>query len=89
MNHEPLLGMPYPRMLHAKLLAMREAGVARISALGGLTNPAKAPYWPNPKVIQAAQFFPEKPVERVLGEFATRLVGADLASALTDAWQAV
>jgi hypothetical protein len=66
---------------------MRGAGLSRISCLGGLTNTAQAPYWPNPVVIKAAQFFPDKPVEQVLGEFATRLVGPAQASSLTTAWQ--
>jgi hypothetical protein len=87
MNHEPLLGLPFPRMLHEKFNAMRGAGLSRISCLGGLTNNTQAPYWPNPVVIQAAQFFPEKPVEQVLSEYATKLVGAGQASALTAAWQ--
>jgi hypothetical protein len=87
MNHEPLLGAPFPRLLHAKLTAMRDTGITRISALGGLTNAARAPYWPNPVVLQAAQFFPDKPVETVLHEFATRLVGPAHAAALSDAWR--
>lgn len=87
MNHEPLLGLPFPRMVHEKLRAMQGAGLDRISCLGGLTNTSQAPYWPNPVAIQAAQFFPEKPVEDVLTAFATRLVGPDHASALTRAWQ--
>jgi hypothetical protein len=87
MNHEPLLGLPYPHLLHAKLLAMRETGLNRISALGGLTNTAQAPYWPNPVVIRAAQFFPEKPVAQVLTEFATTLVGPAHAASLTTAWK--
>lgn len=87
MNHEPLLGLPFPRLVHTKLTAVRETGLQRISALGGLTNTSKAPYWPNPVAIRAAQFFPEKPVEQVLTEFATSLVGAAHASALTTAWK--
>src|SRR5690606_9267177 len=87
MNHEPLLGLPFPRLLHAKLAAMRHIGLARISCLGGLTNPAQAPYWPNPVVLRAAQFFPAKPVEQVLAEFAASLVGEAHARTLTDAWQ--
>ncbi|MEO7598556.1 MAG: hypothetical protein ABIV50_06465 [Opitutus sp.] len=87
MNHEPLLGIPFPRMLHEKYTAMRTAGLQRISCLGGLTNPGQAPYWPNPVVMTAAQFFPDKPVSQVLSEFATRLVGATHASALTQAWE--
>lgn len=86
MNHEPLLGLPFPRLLHEKLSAMRTTGLHRISCLGGLTNTAQAPYWPNPAVIQAAQFFPDKPVDAVLTEFATRLVGAADAAALVAGW---
>jgi hypothetical protein len=87
-NHEPLLGLPFPRLIHEKLLALRETGIARVSCYGGLANAAKAPYWPNAVVIQAAQFFPDKPVDQVLGEFATRLVGTAHAGALTTAWRA-
>ena len=87
MNHEPLLGLPFPRLLHAKLTAIRETGVTRISCLGGLTNAAQAPYWPNPVVMQAAQFFPDKPVESVLREFAARLAGPAHAATLSNAWR--
>ena len=87
MNHEPLLGLPFPRLLHEKLTAMRDVGLARISCLGGLTNPAQAPYWPNPVVIRAAQFFPDKPIEQVLRDYATSLVGSAHARSLTEAWQ--
>jgi hypothetical protein len=88
MNHEPLLGIPYPRMLHAKLLAMRDTGVSRISALGGLTNPAQAPYWPHPAILQAAQFLPDTPVDEVLRTFARALVGETHAAALVAGWDA-
>ncbi|HRG57217.1 MAG TPA: hypothetical protein PLG56_14325, partial [Lacunisphaera sp.] len=87
MNHEPLLGLPFPRLLHQKLTAIRDTGLNRISALGGLTNTGKAPYWPNPVVIRAAQFFPEKPIETVLTEYATQLVGPAQAATLSGAWK--
>ncbi|MEY2878037.1 MAG: hypothetical protein RLZZ15_417 [Verrucomicrobiota bacterium] len=87
MNHEPLLGAPFPRMLHAKLLAMRATGLNRISALGGLANPARAPYWPNIAALQAAQFFPEKKIDDVLRDYAATLVGAPHAPALADGWR--
>ncbi|MDP3071065.1 MAG: hypothetical protein Q8N18_12295 [Opitutaceae bacterium] len=86
MNHEPLLGLPFPRLLHAKLLAMRETGLNRISALGGLAHPAKSPYWPNLPALQAAQFFPARPIDEVLRDYASTLVGAAHASTLADAW---
>ena len=37
---EPLLGIPYPRQLHQKLISMRDTGLTRISALGGTSAPA-------------------------------------------------
>lgn len=85
MNHEPLIGLPTPRLLHRKLLAARETGVSRLSALGGLTHTAATPYWPNTVALQAAQFFPEQPIDEVLQRYAERLVG-DEASALNQAW---
>lgn len=86
-NHEPLLGLPFPRLLHQKLTAMRQLGLQRASCMGGLANAPQAPYWPNAAVIQAAQFFPEKPVDTVLTEFATRCIGSEHANALTAAWR--
>lgn len=87
MNHEPLLGAPFPRLVHSKLMAMRDTGLNRISAFGGLANVAQAPYWPNTAAIRAAQFFPEKPIEDVLRDYATQLVGAAQAPTLSDAWR--
>jgi hypothetical protein len=69
-------------------MAVHETGVRRISALGGLANPAQAPYWPNPAILRAAQFFPEKPIDAVLADFAQTLVGPAHASALVSAWDA-
>jgi hypothetical protein len=87
MNHEPLLGLPFPRLIHAKLSAARATGVARMSALGGLSNTVRAPYWPNPAAIQAAQFFPDRSIDDVLHDYASRLVGAADAAALNTAWR--
>jgi hypothetical protein len=86
MNHEPLLGLPFPRLLHAKLRAMHHAGITRASCLGGLANVTRTPYWPNPVALQAAQFFPATPIDEVLRAFSTRLVGAADAAALDEAW---
>jgi hypothetical protein len=86
-NHEPLLGLPFPRLVHAKLMALRDTGVRRVSCYGGLANPERTPYWPNPVAIRAAQFFPDKPIEVALQEFAEQLVGADHATVLTEAWR--
>jgi hypothetical protein len=87
MNHEPLLGLPFPRLVHAKLRAAAATGVSRISALGGLAHTTRTPYWPNPVALQAAQFFPERPIDEVLREFAVQLVGEAYADRLAGGWQ--
>ncbi|MCX6945720.1 MAG: hypothetical protein NT173_13340 [Opitutales bacterium] len=86
MNHEPLLGLPYPRMLHRKLTAMRRLGLNRISALGGLGNTAVTPYWPNPAILRAAQFTPRLTVDAVLRATARQFVGERHAPSLVAAW---
>ncbi len=86
-NQEPLLGLPFPRFVHAKLRAARDAGVNKVSALGGLAHTAATPYWPNPVAIQAAQFLPDEPIDAVLGSYATGLVGEAQAGALVEAWR--
>jgi hypothetical protein len=88
MNQEPLLGIPFPRALHQKLLAVRDTGITRISAFGGLANTTATPYWPNPEAIRAAQFFPETPIADILLAYAQRHVGAQHAPALVAAWDA-
>ncbi|MGH8020414.1 MAG: hypothetical protein ACREIA_19450 [Opitutaceae bacterium] len=74
-NHEPLLGLPYPRALHRKLAALRELGASRVNGFGGLTNTRKMPWWPNPAVIRAVQFTPERALDDVLSGLARGWVG--------------
>ena len=88
MNQEPLLGIPFPRALHQKLLAVRDTGITRISAFGGLANTTATPFWPNPEAIRAAQFFPETPIDDILLAYARRHVGVKNAPALVTAWDA-
>lgn len=88
MNQEPMLGVPFPRSLHQKLLAVRDTGVTRISAIGGIGNTACTPYWPNPGAIRAAQFFPKTPIGDILLGCAERFVGPTRAPALLAAWDA-
>ncbi len=88
-NLEPLLGTPFPRMLHQKLIAMHEAGFEAASAWGGLLHLEKTPYWPHPDVIRAAQFRPDVSTDDVLRQTATRYVGAEQAETLVSAWDAV
>jgi len=71
-NMEPLLGIPFPRLLHQKLIALNEAGFERISAVGGLLNTDRTPFWPNPEVIRAVQFFPSLSLDEILVKAAAR-----------------
>ncbi len=86
-NHEPLIGLPFPRLVHAKLKSAAATGIARMSALGGLAHTTRTPYWPNVVALQAAQFTPDRPIDAVLAEYATQLVGPELAPALDRAWR--
>jgi hypothetical protein len=88
-NLEPLLGIPFPRQLHEKLEALRETGFENISALGGLLNTTETPFWPNPRILQAAQFNPELSPDVVLQRAAVDWVGEAHAEGLVSLWDAV
>jgi hypothetical protein len=88
-NIEPLLGIPFPRMLHAKMASMKDKGFRHISVLGGMLNTEKTPYWPNPEVQRAIQVNPEASIDETLKTAATRWVGAENADKLVACWDAV
>jgi len=85
-NQEPLIGIPWPRMIHARLTQLKDIGADLVSAMGGLANTAAAPYWPNPAAIRAAQFMPERSIDDVLNDEAVRFAGAKHGPALARAW---
>ncbi len=85
-NQEPLIGIPWPRMIHARLTQLKGIGAEMVSAMGGLANTTAAPYWPNPAAIRAAQFTPERPIADVLADEAVRFAGATHGPALAQAW---
>ncbi len=85
-NQEPLIGIPWPRMIHARLTQLKDIGANMVSAMGGLANTAATPYWPNPAAIRAAQFTPERSLDDVLADEAVRFAGAKFGPALAQAW---
>jgi hypothetical protein len=87
-NFEPLLGIPFPRMLHKKLLSLKNLGVRGVSAHGGLLNTGQTPYWPNPEIIRGAQLTPDVPIDELLFEIATAWAGSQ-AQRLVDLWDRV
>jgi len=86
-NQEPLIGIPWPRMIHARLTQLKGIGANMVSAMGGLANTTAAPYWPNPAAIRAAQFTPDRPIADVLAAEAVRFAGATHGPALAKAWE--
>ncbi len=87
MNHDPVLGLPFPRLIHAKLSALQAIGAHRTSCFGGLVHPTATPYWPNPVAIQAAQFMPAESIDTVLRHYADQLVGPTHGATLDAAWR--
>jgi hypothetical protein len=85
-NQEPLIGIPWPRMIHARLTQLKGIGIDLVSAMGGLANTSAAPYSPNPLAIRAAQFTPERSIDDVLADEAARLAGTKHGPALAKAW---
>ena len=85
-NMEPLLGIPFPRMLHQKLTALRAMDARCVSAFGGLLHTARTPYWPNPEVLRAFQLDPTRAIDDVLHRLAKRWAGPDYAGLLMDLW---
>jgi hypothetical protein len=87
MNHEPLIGLPFPRLLHQKISALKSIRANRVSCFGGLAHAEATPFWPNPVAIQAAQFLPDQSIDDILLHYATDLVGPAHAEALDAAWR--
>lgn len=88
-NLEPLLGIPYPRLLHRKLTALRRMDVRCVNAFGGLLHVEKTPYWPHPDVIRAVQLTPDVPIDAVLRRTAARFAGETHADELVGLWDRV
>jgi len=88
-NLEPLLGIPFPRMLHKRLATAKEAGFTRLNANGGLLNMAETPYWPNPEVIKAFQVDPDSSIDETLLRVAALWAGPENAETLVACWDAI
>lgn len=88
-NMEPLLGIPFPRMLHEKLSAFADFDIRCISALGGLYHLEKTPFWPNIEVIRNVQLNPNVPLDEWLLQIARRWAGAEAASDLVALWDLI
>jgi hypothetical protein len=86
-NFEPLLGLPYPRMIWQKLQEMKKSEVEYAANLGGFTPSRLAPYHVNQEVFRAFMLDPNARLEDVLQRKATQWVGDKAAEQLTAIWQ--
>jgi hypothetical protein len=86
-NHEPLMGIPFPRLVHEKLAAMRRAGVAAAAYQGGPTPPSFVPYNINQEIVRAYQFDPGMDLDAFMRRKAEEWAGRSLAGDLVKLWE--
>ncbi len=88
-NTEPLLGIPFPKMLYRKLKALKDMGTRTASAFGGIHHMEKTPYWPNAAIIRLLQLNPDLSVDEMLQLAARNWVSDDSANDLVNLWDEV
>ena len=86
-NHEPLMGIPFPRLVHEKLAAMAKAGVAAAAYQGGPTPPSFVPYNINQEVVREFQFEPSVDIAAFMKRKAREWIGEGLAGDLVTLWE--
>ncbi len=85
-NHEPLIGVPFPRLIYSKVKQMNEQEVVTATMMGGRTPRSFAPYQINDEVIRAFQFDRSLDIDAFLKSKATEYIGKDLADDLVKVW---
>jgi hypothetical protein len=85
-NHEPLIGIPFPGLVHKKLKDMADRGVVTAAYQGGVTPPSFAPYNINQEVVRAFQLDPSLDLRAFLKKKAVEWIGKDLADDLVKLW---
>ncbi len=87
-NHEPLIGITFPYLVHEKLADMQRAGVKNNGVLGGAVPEEFAPYNINQEVIRAFQSDHEMDLGELLARKAEEWAGNAAPSAL-EVWRTV
>lgn len=85
-NHEPLTGIPFPRLVAEKLADLRAAGVTGACALGGVTSPELSSHNVNQEVLRAAQAGELDDLDGFLLGLAASWVGEEAAPDLAAIW---
>ena len=89
LNFEPLLGIPFPWMVHEKLKAMRDGGAQHIVNQGGIYPPSLAPWCINREVTGLFQLNPELDINSTLKTIAKKWAGEKYANDLYKTWEMV
>ena len=85
-NHEPLIGIPFPKLVHEKLKSMAEQGVSSLCFSGGTTPRSFAPFNINEELVRAFQRDRELDLDTYLREKARVWIGAELGDDLVRIW---
>jgi hypothetical protein len=85
-NHEPLIGIPFPRLVYEKLKALASQGVTTAAFSGGTTPRSFAPYNINEEVVRAFQADRDMDPDAVILDRARAWIGDGLASDLVKVW---
>ncbi|MCG8605886.1 hypothetical protein MJD09_12950 [bacterium] len=86
-NFEPLVGVPYPWMLHQKLKAMSDCDVECAANLGGFTPSRLAPYHINQEVVRVYMLDPTMAVDEFIRLKATGWVNESSSDRLVEVWR--
>ncbi len=88
-NHEPLLGIPFPWLVHDKLRAFVRLGVKTLAHMGGLHPPDKVPYPVNQDLFREFQFDARLDIEAALLRIAGGYAGRKWAKRLVGIWRRI
>ena len=88
-NHEPLLGIPFPWLVHNKLRSAHDLGVRALAHLGGIHPPRQVPFAVNQELFRRFQFDSEMDVDRAVLDIAEAYAGRDEAKTLRDIWRII
>jgi hypothetical protein len=86
-NFEPLVGIPYPWMLHQKLQAMAASGVEYAANLGGFMPCRLAPYNISQEAARSYMLDPDMQIDQFIQQKAISWVGESSAEKLVEAWR--
>lgn len=86
-NHEPLLGIPFPWLVHEKLKSFADNGIDCLAHVGGLQPPEKVPFAVNQEVFKRFQLDSDLDIDQTVTEIAGQYAGQEFAPVLVRGWK--